>query len=150
VPLASVALENVAIRYVRGIHSGLTNVPAVYNDVFHWLNEQSLDLPDTADGALSQHLGPGEMESEGWDSQNDANSRRCRCLGYCDARPLTSSGFRREACSRSNPGVHQGSPIVVQAGINSCGTSEARSEQMERKLAPRLRRGVPRKYVRNL
>jgi hypothetical protein len=64
VPLASAALDNVAIRYVRGTHGGLTNIPAIYNDVFHWLNEQSLDLPYTADGALSQHLGLGEMESE--------------------------------------------------------------------------------------
>jgi hypothetical protein len=37
-------LENVAIRYVRAIHGGLPNVPMVYEDVFRWLNEESIQL----------------------------------------------------------------------------------------------------------
>jgi len=64
VPLASAALEDVAIRYVKGIHGGLPNIPAVYNDVFRWLKDESLELSDTVRGALSQHLAPEETESE--------------------------------------------------------------------------------------
>lgn len=64
VPLASAALENVAIRYVRGVHGGLPNIPQVYEDVFRWLNDEPLQLPDTVEGALSQHLAPGDGESE--------------------------------------------------------------------------------------
>lgn len=62
VPLASAALEDVQIRYVRGIHGGLPNVPAVYEDVFRWLNEKSLLLPDTPAQALASHLS-GASES---------------------------------------------------------------------------------------
>jgi pimeloyl-ACP methyl ester carboxylesterase len=64
VPLASAALENVTIRYVRAVHGGLPNVPAVYEDVFRWLNNEPLQLPDTAEGALSGHLAAGAGESE--------------------------------------------------------------------------------------
>lgn len=64
VPLASAALDNVPIRFVKGIHGGLTNIPEVYNDVFRWLNQENLQLPDTVEGALSQHLGPEAGESE--------------------------------------------------------------------------------------
>jgi hypothetical protein len=56
VPLASAALEDVAIRYVHGVHGGLTNIPAVYEDVFRWLTDQPLLLPDTPAGALAGHL----------------------------------------------------------------------------------------------
>jgi pimeloyl-ACP methyl ester carboxylesterase len=56
VPLASAELENVETRYIRGVHGGLTNIPAVYNDVFQWLNEAPLELPDTEASALSGHL----------------------------------------------------------------------------------------------
>ena len=64
VPLASATLENVQIRYVRGVHGGLPNIPAVYKDVFNWLNEGSLALPDDPQAALSSHLAPGDDESE--------------------------------------------------------------------------------------
>jgi pimeloyl-ACP methyl ester carboxylesterase len=63
VPLASAALEDVAIRYARAVHGGLPNIPDVYNDVFRWLNEESMNLPETVEEALSQHLAP-ETESE--------------------------------------------------------------------------------------
>jgi hypothetical protein len=63
VPLASAALENVAIRYVKAVHGGLPNVPDVYNDVFRWLKGESMSLPETVEEALSQHLAP-ESESE--------------------------------------------------------------------------------------
>jgi pimeloyl-ACP methyl ester carboxylesterase len=56
VPLASATLDNVPIRYVRGVHGGLPNMPAVYEDVFRWLKEEPLRLPDTVYGALSDHL----------------------------------------------------------------------------------------------
>jgi pimeloyl-ACP methyl ester carboxylesterase len=56
VPLASAALENVTIRYVKGSHGGLPNIPEVYNDVFNWLKGEELTLPTTVNGALNQHL----------------------------------------------------------------------------------------------
>lgn len=57
VPCASAALENIGeTRYVRGVHGGLTNIPAVYEDIFRWLNEETLKLPTTPAGALSAHL----------------------------------------------------------------------------------------------
>ena len=31
VPLSSAALENVPLRFVKGVHGGLANIPAVYN-----------------------------------------------------------------------------------------------------------------------
>jgi pimeloyl-ACP methyl ester carboxylesterase len=64
VPLASATLDNVRIRYVRGLHAGLTNIEAVYNDVFAWLRGADLGLPDRPDGALSGHLAPAEGRSE--------------------------------------------------------------------------------------
>jgi hypothetical protein len=64
IPLASATLDNTTIRYVKGLHAGLPNIPAVYNDVFRWLKEEDLDLPDNVYEALSGHLSPGEGESE--------------------------------------------------------------------------------------
>jgi len=64
VPLASAALEYVAIRYVRGVHGGLPNIPAVYADVFRWLNGKGLQLPDLPEGALGSHLGSDATESD--------------------------------------------------------------------------------------
>jgi hypothetical protein len=64
VPLASAALENVSIRYVRGVHDGLPNMPAVYEDVFRCLREEPMRLPDNVHDALSAHLAPqGESEA---------------------------------------------------------------------------------------
>lgn len=74
VPLASAALENVAIRYVRGVHGGLTNIPAVYNDVFRWLADEPLELPDTPEGALSVHLAADDVsETPTLDGSNRAS-----------------------------------------------------------------------------
>jgi pimeloyl-ACP methyl ester carboxylesterase len=64
VPLASAALENVATRYVKGVHGGLTNIPQVYHDVFGWLNEDTIYLPDDVSGALAGHLSAGDDQSE--------------------------------------------------------------------------------------
>lgn len=63
VPLASAQLENVATRYVKGVHGGLPNIPAVYNEVFRWLRDDPLKLDDTPQGALSHHLAADETES---------------------------------------------------------------------------------------
>lgn len=63
VPLASAQLQNISIRYVKGIHGDLTNIPAVYHDVFHWLNGERLRLPDNVPEALSMHLAPDEGTS---------------------------------------------------------------------------------------
>jgi hypothetical protein len=64
VPLASTALEKVTTRYVQAVHGSLPNVPAVYEDVFRWLNDQPPELADTPDGALSAHLAADGGESE--------------------------------------------------------------------------------------
>jgi pimeloyl-ACP methyl ester carboxylesterase len=58
VPLASALLENVGeTRYVSGVHGGLPNVPAVYEDVFRCLRGEPMQLPKRLTGALSGHLG---------------------------------------------------------------------------------------------
>jgi hypothetical protein len=58
VPLASALLENVGeSRYVLGVHGGLPNIPAVYEDVFRCLRGEPMQLPKTLAGALSTHLG---------------------------------------------------------------------------------------------
>lgn len=64
VPLASAALDSVPIRYIKGVHGSLPNIPMVYNDVFHWLNEEPMQLPSTVYEALSGHLAAEESESE--------------------------------------------------------------------------------------
>ena len=57
VPLASAQLEHVGdIRYVKGVHGGLTNIPAVYEDVFRCLKNETMQLPRTPTEALSEHL----------------------------------------------------------------------------------------------
>jgi pimeloyl-ACP methyl ester carboxylesterase len=66
VPLASSALENVPIRFIKGVHGGLPNIPAVQDDVLSWLSVGRLNrlkLPDSIEQALSQHLAPGDMLS---------------------------------------------------------------------------------------
>jgi pimeloyl-ACP methyl ester carboxylesterase len=64
VPVASASLENVQVRYVKGVHGGLTNIPAVYEEVFRWLKGKDLRLPDSPRQALAGHLAPAEGESE--------------------------------------------------------------------------------------
>lgn len=64
VPLASAQLENVEKRYVRGVHGGLTNIPAVYEDIFRWLNDEPLQLANSVEGALSSHLATDAETSE--------------------------------------------------------------------------------------
>ncbi|MGJ4890275.1 lipase family alpha/beta hydrolase [Bradyrhizobium sp. HKCCYLRH3099] len=57
VSLASALLENVGeTRYVFGVHGGLTNIEAVYSDVFRCLKDLPLQLPSTVADALSSHL----------------------------------------------------------------------------------------------
>jgi pimeloyl-ACP methyl ester carboxylesterase len=63
VPLASAALENVGeIRFIKGVHGGLPMISQVYEDVFHWLKYENMQLPATPAEALSRHLG-GEIGS---------------------------------------------------------------------------------------
>jgi pimeloyl-ACP methyl ester carboxylesterase len=65
VPLASARLRSITMRYVKGSHGGLTNIPAVYNDVFRWLKEEPLSsLPETVEAALSAHMGGTADRSE--------------------------------------------------------------------------------------
>jgi pimeloyl-ACP methyl ester carboxylesterase len=57
VPLASARLENVGeTRYINGVHGGLTNIVAVYQDVFRCLTDQPMQLPSSVAEALSGHL----------------------------------------------------------------------------------------------
>jgi pimeloyl-ACP methyl ester carboxylesterase len=65
VPLASAMLENIAdIRFVRGVHGGLPNIPAVYEDVFRCLKGKPMQLPKIVADALSGHLaGPNPSDA---------------------------------------------------------------------------------------
>jgi pimeloyl-ACP methyl ester carboxylesterase len=64
VPLASAKLENVGdVRYVRGVHGSLPNIPAVYDDIFRCLKGEPMQLPKSAAEALSEHLA-GSVASE--------------------------------------------------------------------------------------
>lgn len=56
VPLASALLEDVTTRYVRGVHGGLPNIPAVAQDVLAWLTGGTLRLAQTCQDALGGHL----------------------------------------------------------------------------------------------
>jgi pimeloyl-ACP methyl ester carboxylesterase len=64
VPLASAMLEYVPMRYVRGIHGGLPNIPAVSAEIFRWLKGETLQLPETPQGALSRHLAAEDDRSD--------------------------------------------------------------------------------------
>ena len=65
VPLASAKLKRVTTRYVKGVHGGLTNIPAVYNDVFRWLKKEPLtSLAASPEDALGGHLSAGAVASE--------------------------------------------------------------------------------------
>ena len=63
VPLASAKLEYVHQRFVQAQHGALPNVPAVYNDVFRWLNGERLQLPSNPSAALSEHLSSSDYLS---------------------------------------------------------------------------------------
>ena len=60
VPLASATLPDVAMRYVKGVHGNLTNIPAVIHDVLAFLRGKSLSLPATPGEALAEHLAAGD------------------------------------------------------------------------------------------
>ncbi|MET9108463.1 lipase family alpha/beta hydrolase [Streptomyces zhihengii] len=58
VPLVSATLPAVRnIRYVKGEHGSLPNLPAVQNDVWNFLADRPMTLPQTAVAALDLHLG---------------------------------------------------------------------------------------------
>lgn len=58
VPLASAELEFVGeARYVRGEHSRLPGIEAVWTDTFRFLRREPMMLPTTPAGALQAHLG---------------------------------------------------------------------------------------------
>lgn len=61
VPQASATLDGVEMRYAKGVHGGMTNIPVVYEDVFRWLREEPLQLPETPQEALARHLAPGRV-----------------------------------------------------------------------------------------
>jgi pimeloyl-ACP methyl ester carboxylesterase len=63
VPLASAELDNVPVRYVRGVHGGLPNVPAVSAAVFKYLSGQDMGLAATPEEALAGHLGVDDLSA---------------------------------------------------------------------------------------
>jgi pimeloyl-ACP methyl ester carboxylesterase len=63
VPLASAKLEDVAIRFVKGEHGALPNIPAVAQDVISWLMDDKLRLSTTCKDALGGHLSAGDQTS---------------------------------------------------------------------------------------
>jgi hypothetical protein len=91
VPLASALLENVGgVRYVYGVHGGLTNIPAVYADVFRYLKGQPLQLPTTVAGATSGHLGPSTMSEAPHLDGSVATSPFSDDPGLWNAKPPTN------------------------------------------------------------
>lgn len=56
VPLASAELDHVQASYVKGVHGGLPNIPAVYEAVFAFLGNGDVTLDRTPTEALSRHL----------------------------------------------------------------------------------------------
>ncbi len=74
VPLASAALDWVPIRYVKGVHGDLMNVPAVQKDVFAFLGGKDLRLPSTPKGALAANLsGDGRSSSPALNGSPEAS-----------------------------------------------------------------------------
>jgi pimeloyl-ACP methyl ester carboxylesterase len=63
VPLASAELEKIELRYIKGEHGSLQNFPAAINDVLAWITDRPLSLPDSPQGALSNHLSSGPRSS---------------------------------------------------------------------------------------
>jgi hypothetical protein len=59
VPVAAAALEKIQVRYVKGEHGSVQNLPAVVQDVLAWIREDSLALADTPKGALIGDLAGG-------------------------------------------------------------------------------------------
>lgn len=64
VPLVSALLEDVTVRYVKGEHGGLPNIPAVKQDVLAWLTGDPLRLSKTCQGALGGHLSTQDEMSD--------------------------------------------------------------------------------------
>jgi pimeloyl-ACP methyl ester carboxylesterase len=86
VPLASAELDNVPVRYVRGVHGGLPNIPAVYEAVLRHLGGKDMELARTPQEALSGHLGeaPGASEAPALDGTRTAQDGRRADDGYLD------------------------------------------------------------------
>ncbi len=66
VPVVSAALEDVGdTRYVYCLHGDLPLVPAVYDNVFRWLNNENMNLSKKPEWALQTHLA-GEDAAPNW------------------------------------------------------------------------------------
>lgn len=63
VSLASAELEKIELRYIKGEHGSLQNLPDVVNDVLAWITDKPLSLPNSPQGALSAHLSGGARSS---------------------------------------------------------------------------------------
>jgi len=60
VPVASASLDNVDIRFVKGEHGSLPNIPQVYEETFRFLRDQPLQTTRDMSAALSSHLADAE------------------------------------------------------------------------------------------
>jgi hypothetical protein len=94
VPVASAQLEDVETRYVKGVHGGLPNLPAVSQDVLAWLTGNSLQLSQTPEDALGSHLsadaptpapnldgtGASDLSSDEFDRFQDISEERVKEL----------------------------------------------------------------------
>ena len=58
VPVASATLPGVAMRYVKGVHGNLTNIPAVIHDTIAFVRGEALSLPSNLADGLAKHLAP--------------------------------------------------------------------------------------------
>ena len=80
------------MAYVKGVHGGLTNIPAVYNDVFRRLKNQRLtELADSAQAASEAHLAAAATGS----ATPHLDGSRCASEddpGYFDLGPPTLDG----------------------------------------------------------
>jgi pimeloyl-ACP methyl ester carboxylesterase len=56
VPVAAADLENIEIRYVKGEHGSMQNIPAVVRDTLAWIADRPLSLADSPKAALAAHL----------------------------------------------------------------------------------------------
>jgi len=87
VPLASAELENLLARYVRGVHGGLPNIPAVCEAVFNFLSDQDPGLATSPREALSSHLGADVTSSSAPSLDGSGLARSLSDPGYWQIDP---------------------------------------------------------------
>jgi hypothetical protein len=106
VPLASAQLERVRLKYVKGVHGGLTNISAVYTDVFRWLREEPMSLlADTPEDALGGHLAAATSDSDAPHLDGSARAHDDD-PGYLDMEATVSTDLEERAADGLMPGFN--------------------------------------------